>query len=232
MVLRLDPALAERLEAVAEVEGRSVSDVVREAIAALVAARQQDERFIRLVEDNLTRHQRILEMLRMTGHDPARCGGPGRRRRPGAGRGHHGGARPGMSRAAETALAEAAPDGASDPAASAAALLSALIRHRPLGGGNEVVAVAAMTTFLALNGWQADLDPAGAFPALLTGLASGQLPADDLIAWLSNHVFPSSGYRRARTDQGGTNARMANGPQAGRPEQGPFRRFTPEAGRR
>jgi len=64
MVLRLDPALAERMEAVAEVEGRSVSDVVREAIAALVAARQQDERFIRLVEDNLARHQRILEMLR------------------------------------------------------------------------------------------------------------------------------------------------------------------------
>ena len=64
MVLRLDPALAERLEAVAEVEGRSVSDVVREAIAALVAARQQDERFIQLVEDNLARHQRILEMLR------------------------------------------------------------------------------------------------------------------------------------------------------------------------
>ena len=64
MVLRLDPELAERLEAVAEVEGRSVSDVVREAITALVAARQQDERFIRLVEDNLARHQRILEMLR------------------------------------------------------------------------------------------------------------------------------------------------------------------------
>jgi Arc/MetJ-type ribon-helix-helix transcriptional regulator len=41
-----------------------VSDVVREAIAALVATRQQDERFIRLVEDNLARHQRILEMLR------------------------------------------------------------------------------------------------------------------------------------------------------------------------
>jgi len=64
MVLRLDPELAERLEAVAEVEGRSVSDVVREAIAALVAARQQDERFIRLLEDSLARHQRILEMLR------------------------------------------------------------------------------------------------------------------------------------------------------------------------
>jgi predicted transcriptional regulator len=64
MVLRLDPALAERLETVAEVEGRSVSDVVREAIATLVADRQQDERFIQLLEDNLARHQRILEMLR------------------------------------------------------------------------------------------------------------------------------------------------------------------------
>jgi len=64
IVLRLDPALAERLEAVAEVEGRSVSDVVREAISALVAARQKDKRFIRLLEDNLARHQRILQMLR------------------------------------------------------------------------------------------------------------------------------------------------------------------------
>jgi predicted DNA-binding protein len=64
MVLRLDPGLAERLEAVAEVEGRSVSDVVREAIAALVEERQRDDRFIRLLEDNVARHQRILEMLR------------------------------------------------------------------------------------------------------------------------------------------------------------------------
>jgi predicted transcriptional regulator len=64
MVLRLDPGLAERLETVAEVEGRSVSDVVREAIAALVEARQQDQRFIRLLEDNVARHQRLLQMLR------------------------------------------------------------------------------------------------------------------------------------------------------------------------
>ena len=64
MVLRLDPGLAERLEAVAEVEGRSVSDVVREAIASLVEERQRDERFIQLLEDNVARHQRILEMLR------------------------------------------------------------------------------------------------------------------------------------------------------------------------
>ena len=64
MVLRLDPGLAELLEAVAEVEGRSVSDVVREAIASLVEERQRDERFIQLLEDNVARHQRILEMLR------------------------------------------------------------------------------------------------------------------------------------------------------------------------
>ena len=64
MVLRLDPELAQRLEAVAEVEGRSVSDVVREAITTLVAARQRDKKFIQLLEDNLVRHQRILQMLR------------------------------------------------------------------------------------------------------------------------------------------------------------------------
>ena len=63
MVLRLDPELAERLEAVAEVEGRSVSDVVREAITTLVTARQRDREFIQLLEDNLARHQRILQML-------------------------------------------------------------------------------------------------------------------------------------------------------------------------
>jgi predicted DNA-binding protein len=64
MVLRLEPGLAERLEAVAEVEGRSVSDVVREAITSLVDDRQRDERFIQLLEDNVARHQRILQMLR------------------------------------------------------------------------------------------------------------------------------------------------------------------------
>jgi predicted DNA-binding protein len=64
MVLRLDPALAERLAAVAEVEGRTVSDVAREAIAALVEARRNDKRFLRLLEDNLARHRRLLDLLR------------------------------------------------------------------------------------------------------------------------------------------------------------------------
>jgi len=64
ILLRMDPGLAEQLEAVAEVEGRSVSDVAREAIAALVEARRRDKRFLQLLEDNLARHRRILELLR------------------------------------------------------------------------------------------------------------------------------------------------------------------------
>ena len=64
LLLRLDPGLAERLQTVAEVEGRSVSDVVREAIAALVEQRRTDERFLQLLDDNLARHQEALHLLR------------------------------------------------------------------------------------------------------------------------------------------------------------------------
>ena len=64
LLLRLDPELAGRLETVAEVEDRSVSDVVREAIAALVEQRRSDKRFLRLLEDNLARHRQALELLR------------------------------------------------------------------------------------------------------------------------------------------------------------------------
>ena len=63
MVLRLDPDLADLLSTVAEVEGRSVSDVAREAIAALVQARRKDKRFLRMLEENLARHQRLLNLL-------------------------------------------------------------------------------------------------------------------------------------------------------------------------
>lgn len=64
MVLRLDPELAEQLQAVADVEGRSMSDVVREAITALVEERRRDRRFIQLLEDNLARNERLLRLLR------------------------------------------------------------------------------------------------------------------------------------------------------------------------
>jgi predicted transcriptional regulator len=64
LLLRLDPGLAERLQTVAEVEGRSVSDIVREAITALVERRRRDKRFLRLLDDNLARHQEALKLLR------------------------------------------------------------------------------------------------------------------------------------------------------------------------
>ena len=64
LLLRLDPGLAERLQTVAEVEGRSVSDVVREAITALVEQRRTDQRFLRLLDDNLARHRQALALLR------------------------------------------------------------------------------------------------------------------------------------------------------------------------
>jgi predicted DNA-binding protein len=64
MLLRLDPDLARRLQTVAEVEGRSVSDVIREAIITLVEQRRDDKRFLQLLDDNLARHQRALTLLR------------------------------------------------------------------------------------------------------------------------------------------------------------------------
>jgi hypothetical protein len=63
MVLRLDPELAERLRLVADVEGRSISDVAREAIAALVERRRGDKRFRRLLEESLARHQQAIRLL-------------------------------------------------------------------------------------------------------------------------------------------------------------------------
>jgi len=64
LLLRLDADLAGRLQTVAEVEGRSVSDVVREAITALVEQRRSDKRFLQLLDDNLARHQQALKLLR------------------------------------------------------------------------------------------------------------------------------------------------------------------------
>jgi len=63
LLLRLEAGLAERLQIVAEAEGRSVSDVVREAITKLVEQRRGDKRFLRLLDDNLARHQQALSRL-------------------------------------------------------------------------------------------------------------------------------------------------------------------------
>ena len=93
--------------------------------------------------------------------------------------------------AAEQAIAEADPAASrGDLAAGAAALLSALLRHHPWDRGNDEVAVAAMTMFLAINDWQADLDPPEAACAIIAATASGSLPTADLAAWLAPRLTP------------------------------------------
>jgi prophage maintenance system killer protein len=98
--------------------------------------------------------------------------------------------------AAETAVAEAGRaagtagcDG-DDPAAAAAALLSALIGYHPFRQGNQQVAFVAMVQFLAINGWRADLDPPEAIQSVINGLAGGTLTAADAAAWLSPRMLP------------------------------------------
>ena len=64
VLLRLDPELAEHLRVVAEVEGRTISDVAREAIAELVDRRRKDKKFQRKLDDNVSRHAELLRALR------------------------------------------------------------------------------------------------------------------------------------------------------------------------
>jgi Clp amino terminal domain, pathogenicity island component len=95
--------------------------------------------------------------------------------------------------AAEAALADArSPAAGGEPAERAAALLSALIRHRPLARGNDQAAVLATVMFLAVNGLQVELEPAGTTAAVVAGLAAGRRSAADLAAWLSPRI---SAYR-------------------------------------
>jgi predicted transcriptional regulator len=67
LLLRLDPALAEQLAAVAEVEERPVSDVVREAIRALVIQRRRDDEFQQRLKATAKAHRRLLRKLEADG---------------------------------------------------------------------------------------------------------------------------------------------------------------------
>jgi prophage maintenance system killer protein len=112
--------------------------------------------------------------------------------------------------AAQTAVSEAAAAADSgDPALAAAALLAALIQHRPWDTDTDVVAVAAATTFLALNGWQADLDPPEAVREVVAALGAGRLDVAGLTAWLSPRLSqtcvkeaPMSGWLPGRSKSG------------------------------
>lgn len=63
MTLRIDENLAERVRTIAEVEGSSVSDVIRDALAEHVSRRRRDPEFQAMLKRNLRRHQELLSML-------------------------------------------------------------------------------------------------------------------------------------------------------------------------
>jgi hypothetical protein len=75
-------------------------------------------------------------------------------------------------------------------AGAAVALMHALLRHPPLPGHGEQVAVAAGLQFLAVNGWQADLDVPRAAAIAIQRLASGQLAPADATSWLETRLSP------------------------------------------
>jgi Clp amino terminal domain, pathogenicity island component len=102
---------------------------------------------------------------------------------------------------AEAALARAEPALAADAeaaltpdalAAAATRLIRALLRHQPFPAHRYQLAVLAGLQFLAVNGWQADLDPPGTALVLVEGLASGRLSPADAAAWLSPRLYPYS----------------------------------------
>jgi prophage maintenance system killer protein len=91
--------------------------------------------------------------------------------------------------AAETALAEAPtlltlPDSYA-AAAVCAGLMSGLLQHPPFPAHRERVAVAVGLQFLAVNGWQADLDPPQVAAIVVQCLAAGRIEPDDMARWLA-----------------------------------------------
>lgn len=83
-------------------------------------------------------------------------------------------------------------------------LVHALLRHPPIPGHGQRVAVAAGLQFLSLNGWRADLDPPATAAVVVEALASGRLSPDAAAAWLAprlgqaRHFGPVPGVRSRR----------------------------------
>jgi predicted DNA-binding protein len=63
MTLRLDAETADQLEALAQVEGMPVSEVVREAVARHIEQRRADAGFQKRLHESIERNQVILKRL-------------------------------------------------------------------------------------------------------------------------------------------------------------------------
>ena len=59
----MDERLAQRVQTIADVEGTTVSDVIRDALAEHVERRRRDPEFQAMLKRNLQRHQQLLNML-------------------------------------------------------------------------------------------------------------------------------------------------------------------------
>ena len=68
--------------------------------------------------------------------------------------------------------------------------MQALLRHPPLPGHRGQVAAAAGLQFLAINGWQADLDVPKAAAMTIESLASGETPPVSAASWLETRLSP------------------------------------------
>lgn len=63
MTLRMEEGLAESVHALAEVEGSTVSEVIRTAISEHVVRRKADPEFQQLLKRNMERHAELLRLL-------------------------------------------------------------------------------------------------------------------------------------------------------------------------
>lgn len=63
MTLRMDESLADSVQAIAEVEGTTATDVIRTAISEHVDRRKADPEFQKMLKRNMERHAQLLGML-------------------------------------------------------------------------------------------------------------------------------------------------------------------------
>jgi predicted transcriptional regulator len=63
MTLRMDESLADSVQAIAEVDGTTVTDVIRTALSEHVDRRKADPDFQKLLKRNMERHAQLLSLL-------------------------------------------------------------------------------------------------------------------------------------------------------------------------
>jgi len=80
----------------------------------------------------------------------------------------------------------------SDASEAAVALVDALLRRPPFPAHREQMAVATGLQFLAVNGWQADLDVPRAAVVVIERLASGLITPAQAASWLAARLSPDS----------------------------------------